>query len=45
MTVTINQREGMKRFVLGQGATVRVLEPASFVEELKAELEAMKKVH
>ena len=45
VTVTTNQREEMKRFVLGQGATVRVLEPASFVEELKAELEAMKKLY
>ncbi len=39
------QFEEMKRFVLGQGATVRVLEPVELVEAVKREIEKMQAMY
>ena len=39
------QFEEMKRFVLGQGATVRVLEPAELVQAVQKEIEEMRSLY
>lgn len=39
------QFEEMKRFVLGQGATVRVLEPPELVQAVQKEIEEMRKLY
>ena len=42
MTISANvYGDGIKMFLLSQGAWVKVLEPEAFVQEMKAEITAM----
>ena len=42
---TTTQKQEVLRWILGQGHTVRVLAPKEFVDEVKAEIEKMKKMY
>lgn len=45
VTFQTNQRAEIKRFILGQGATVKVLEPSDLIDEIKQEIHIMQKVY
>ena len=45
MSFSTTQTEEIKRFVLGQGSTVKVLEPLNLVEEVREEIKKMREMY
>lgn len=45
VSFSTTQTEEIKRFVLGQGSTVKVLEPPELVEEVREEIKKMQKIY